>query len=296
MENVRGIILMVASMAGFAIEDMLIKLASDDVPVGQILMMLGIGGTAIFWIALRLRGEAFFGRDLLATPVMLRNLGEVIGSIGFVSALALTPISSASAILQATPLAVTLGAALFLQESVGWRRWSAIAIGFIGVLMIVRPGLQGFNIYSLFALQGVVGLAIRDLATRRVAKSMSSLRLAASALLFIIPTGAGVSLFTGMPTIPTAASGTMLGLAVLIGAVAYYAIILATRMGDVAVIAPFRYSRLPFAMIIGVLVFSESPDMWTLIGATIIIVSGIYTFLRERRLRRQQTISAATLA
>ena len=293
MENLRGIILMVASMAGFAVEDMFIKLAANEVPVGQILMSLGFGGAVFFLLALRIRGERFWGRDLLSAAVNLRNLGEVIGSVGFVSALALMPISSASAILQATPLAVTLGAALVLGETVGWRRWSAIAIGFMGVMMIVRPGLEGFNAYSIFALIGVAGLAMRDLSTRQVPKSISSLRLAAVALIIIIPTGAVLSLFTGTPKMPGTTSALYLLAAVAIGAVSYYAVILATRLGEVSVIAPFRYSRLIFAMAVGYFVFAERPDFWTLLGAAIIIVSGVYTFMREQRLRRKNLIPAA---
>lgn len=293
MENLRGIILMVASMAGFAVEDMFIKLAASEVPVGQILMSLGIGGAFFFLLALRIRGERFWGRDLLSAAVNLRNLGEVIGSVGFVSALALMPISSASAILQATPLAVTLGAALVLGETVGWRRWSAIAIGFMGVLMIVRPGLDGFNAYSIFALIGVAGLAMRDLSTRQVPKSISSLRLAAVALIIIIPTGAVLSLFTGTPKMPGTTNALYLLAAVSIGAVSYYAVILATRLGEISVIAPFRYSRLLFAMGVGYFVFAERPDFWTLLGAAIIILSGVYTFMREQRLRRKNLIPAA---
>ena len=119
MENLRGSALMVLAMAGFALEDMFIKRLADDLPVGQILMLLGAGGAVIFGLAALSRGHALLSRDLLTWPVMLRNLGELIGTIGFVTAIALTPLSSASAILQATPLAVTLGAALFLREQVG---------------------------------------------------------------------------------------------------------------------------------------------------------------------------------
>src|SRR6056297_1156247 len=168
MENLRGSVLMVVAMAGFALEDMFIKRLSLDLPVGQILVFLGTGGAVIFGLGALARGHRLFSRDLLAGQVLLRNLGELIGTIGFVTALALTPLSSASAILQATPLALTLGAALFLKEAVGWRRWSAILVGFAGVLMVIRPGLEGFEPASLFAVQAVFGLAMRDLATRAV--------------------------------------------------------------------------------------------------------------------------------
>lgn len=173
MENLRGIGLMVASMAGFALADMFIKGVSGRIPVGEILLVIGIGGTLIFAISAISRGEAVIARDFFSPVILIKNLGEMIGTFGFVTALALTPISTVSAILQATLLAVTLGAAIFMQEAVGWRRWSAITVGLIGVLIIIRPGLAGFETASLFAVLAVFGLSIRDLATRAAPKSLS---------------------------------------------------------------------------------------------------------------------------
>ncbi|MDG1169742.1 MAG: DMT family transporter, partial [Sulfitobacter sp.] len=138
MDNFRGAVLMVLAMLGFALEDMFIKLLAGAVSVGQILVMLGVGGSVVFGAIVLMQGKALFSRDMLTLPIGLRALGEMVGTMCFVSAIVLTPISSASAILQATPLAVTLGAALFLGEPVGWRRWSAITVGLCGVLLIVR--------------------------------------------------------------------------------------------------------------------------------------------------------------
>lgn len=296
MENLRGSILMVLAMAGFSIEDMFIKRLAVNLPVGQILIFLGIGGAIIFAVIARSQGNRLFSRDLISRPVLLRNFGELVGTIGFVTAIALTPLSSASAILQATPLAVTLGAALFLGESVGWRRWSAILVGFCGVLMVIRPGLQGFEPASLFAVQGVIGLAIRDLATRAVPRSISSMQLSTYAFATLVPAGLILLSISGTPTVPTAVDWRDFSFAMITGVAAYYAIVAAMRLGDVAVITPFRYSRLVFALIIGTTLFDERPDIWTLTGAAIIIASGIYTFLRERhQARRSVAPSAATL-
>jgi len=174
MENLRGSILMVLSMAGFALEDMFIKRLAGNLAVGQIIMLLGLGGALVFGALTTAQGRRLWSRDLLSRPVLLRNGGEIVGTFGFVLAIALTPLSSASAILQATPLVVTLGAALFLGEAVGWRRWSAILVGFCGVLLVIRPGFAGFEPASLFAVLSVIGLAIRDLATRAVPRTISS--------------------------------------------------------------------------------------------------------------------------
>lgn len=296
MENLRGSILMVLAMAGFALEDMFIKRLAEALPVGQIVIFLGFGGALIFGAITMSQGRRLWSRDLLSRPVLLRNFGEIVGTLGFVTAIALTPLSSASAILQATPLAVTLGAALFLGEAVGWRRWSAILVGFMGVLMVIRPGLEGFEPASLFAVQGVVGLAIRDLATRAVPRSISSMQLSTYAFATLVPTGLILLAFSGTPAVPSGLNWRDLVLALLCGVAAYYAIVAAMRLGDVAVITPFRYSRLIFALIIGVTLFDERPDVWTLSGAAIIIASGIYTFWRERRLARRSPAPSAPVS
>lgn len=287
MENLRGSLLMTAAMAGFALEDMFIKQLSGTVPVGLLLILLGAGGGVIFAVLALMRGDKLVSRDLLARSVLIRNGGELIGTIGFITAIALTPLSSASAILQATPLVVTLGAALFLGEQVGWRRWSAILVGFAGVLLIIRPGMQGFAPASLFAVMGVIGLALRDLATRTVPRAISSMQLSTYAFLTLIPAGFGMLAFTGDTVrMLTPLEWVFAGAALGFGVAAYYAIVAAMRMGDVAVITPFRYSRLVFALIIGTTLFGERPDAATLTGSALIVASGIYTFWREFRTRR----------
>lgn len=293
MENLRGSLLMTAAMFGFAVEDMFIKLLSATVPLGMVLILLGAGGAMVFAALALMRGDALFSRDLLARSVLIRNTGELIGTIGFVSAIVLTPLSSASAILQATPLVVTLGAALFLGEQVGWRRWSAILVGFAGVLLIIRPGLAAFEPLSLLALLGVFGLALRDLATRTVPRSISSMQLSTYAFATLVPAGFGMLAFTGDSLrMLTPLEALLMAAALGFGVLAYYAIVAAMRMGDVAVITPFRYSRLVFALIFGVLFFGERPDIATLAGSALIVASGIYTFWREARLRRDATTTA----
>ncbi|MBK1634484.1 DMT family transporter [Rhodovulum adriaticum] len=287
MENLRGIALMVAAMAGFALEDMFVKRVAEVLPVGQILVILGTGGALAFGAMAMARGQRLWSRALLTRPVILRNTGEVVGTLGFVTALALTPLSVASSILQATPLAVTLGAALFLGAQVGWRRWSAIAIGLFGVLLIVRPGLAGFDPAALFAVMAVIGLALRDLATRATPRSVGSLQLATYAFAMLVPLGLILLALGPAPAPIDAVTWARLGGALVMGVAGYYAIVEAMRVGEVAVVTPFRYTRLIFALIIGVLVFGERPDALTLVGAAIVITSGLYTLWREARLSRK---------
>ncbi len=287
MDNLRGAALMTLAMLGFAIEDMFIKFMAGALPVGQIIALLGLGGAIVFAIVIVVQRRPLFSRALWTPAIAVRSLGEIFGTIGFVTAIVFTPLSSASAILQATPLAVTLGAALFLQEKVGWRRWSAILVGFCGVLLIIRPGLDGFDINSLFAVQGVIGLGIRDLATRKVPKSTSSMQLSFLAFLTLAPTGLILLQATGGDLVmPSAHLWALIGAATSLGVVSYYAIVAAMRLGDVGFVTPFRYTRLIFALFIGMLVFTERPDTLMLVGSAIIVGSGVFTVWRERKQHR----------
>jgi drug/metabolite transporter (DMT)-like permease len=288
MENIRGSLLMVASMLGFALEDMLIKQMAAALPMGQVIAMIGLGGTMTFATLILVRGERLWSRAFVSWPILLRSLGEIIATASFVSAIVLTTLSSASAILQATPLAVTLGAALFLHEPVGWRRWTAIGVGFAGVLLIIRPGLDGFAPESLLAVVAVAALALRDLAVRHVPREITSAQLSAYGFIVVVPTGLVMMLFMGTPpAVPGTVDLVRLGAAFLVGGLGYYAIVAATRTGDVAVVVPFRYTRLVFAMILGAAAFGERPDALMLIGAALIVGAGLYTIWREARVRRR---------
>lgn len=287
MENLRGIILMVASMAGFAIEDMFIKWAATGIPTGQILLMLSLVGTPVFTFAAHLQGARFWVREALHPALNWRNLGEMVGTMGFITAIALTPLTSATAIFQATPLAVTFGAAMFLGETVGWRRWSAILVGFFGVILIIRPGMDGFHLASLWSVLAVIGLSVRDIATRKIPASISTMQISAWGFAAVGILGAGMLAVSGGAVMPTTPQFGFIAGALTFGIAAYWAITQAMRLGEVSVITPFRYSRLVFALIIGTTVFGERPDHITLIGAALIIGSGLYTFARERALKRR---------
>jgi drug/metabolite transporter (DMT)-like permease len=288
MDNMRGIILMVLGMAGFAAEDMFIKLAASGLPVGQILAILGFVGALVFAVYARLNRTSVMSRDFFHPAVLLRNLSEIVGGLSFVTALTLIPLAMLTTILQATPLLVTMGAALVLGEAVGWRRWTAILIGFCGVLLVIRPGFEGFEPAALWGVLAVIGLAVRDLASRKVPKSISSLQLSAWGFFAVGVSGAALLAFTGGAEVPSPREAGYLSGAVVVGVGAYWALTEATRIGEIGVVTPFRYSRLVFSTFIGMLVFAEFPDGYTLVGASIIIATGIYTILRERKRKRQE--------
>lgn len=284
--NLRGSLLMIAAMAGFAVEDMFLKTAARDIPVGQILMIFGAAGMVGFAVLAKAQGARLLHPAILSTPILIRAMFEVMGRLFYTLALALTPLSSASAILQATPLVVVAGAALVFGEKVGWRRWSAIMVGFVGVLVVLRPGLSGFSPLSILAVLGMLGFAGRDLATRAAPKTLSNLTLGVYGFAMMVPTGAALLAWTGGAVWPDAPTGFALAAATVFGVAGYYALTAAMRVGEVSVVTPFRYTRLVFALILGALVFTERPDAATLIGSAIIVASGIYTLLRGRKTAR----------
>lgn len=280
--NLRAAGFMVGAMAMFAVEDAAIKTLTMRLPVGQVLATLGVLGLGIFWALLARTGGRMWTRHLLGRAVLLRNLGEAVGSIGFTSALALTDLSSASAILQALPLALVLGGALFLGERVGWRRWTAILVGFAGVLLIIRPGAAGFQPQSVLALVGVAGLALRDLATRRMPRDVRSHQLSASAFGTLVPAGLLLAWGMGTPLLLPGGGEVLWFLGCIgFGVLGYAMMVAATRVGEASLVAPLRYVRLVFALAIAVAVFGERPDILTLGGATLIVGSGAFAMWRE---------------
>ncbi|MCC5961068.1 MAG: DMT family transporter [Rhodobacteraceae bacterium] len=283
-DNLRGAVLMSLAMAGFALEDMFIKLLADALPVGQILLILGAGGAIAFGAVARSKGQQLLSPALLTPALLLRNAAELVGTVGFVLSFVLASLATASAILQAAPLFVTLGAVLFLGEKVGWRRWTAIAVGFLGVMLIVRPGMTGFEPASLFAVVGVIGLAGRDLATRVIPAAVSSYQISSWAFAMMVPAGFFLMfVMEGAAVMPTLMQLLSLTAALGIGVLAYYALVAAMRVGELSFITPFRYTRMLFALIVAVLVFGERPDGLTLIGATVIVAAGMFTLWRETK-------------
>ncbi|MEM7488879.1 MAG: DMT family transporter [Pseudomonadota bacterium] len=283
-DTVRGSILMVVAMACFAVEDAIIKSLTAGIPPAQIIWMLGLGGATAFAVWLRATGQGIWSPAYLDPSVLRRSAFEVLGTLCFVSALARIPLSTASAVIQATPLVVAMGAALFLGARVGWRRWAAITVGFGGVMLILRPGGAAFDTGLLLAVAGMLGLAARDLATRTMSAEISGPRLSLHAFTALVPTGLALQTATGQaPVVPGAGDLGLLAVCVAIGMGAYLTIVAATRMGDISVVSSFRYSRMLFALVIGMAVFAERPDAATLVGAAIVIASGLYTLIREAR-------------
>jgi len=288
MENLKGILFMILAMAGFAFEDLFIKLLSTYFPISEVIIILGFTGTFIFFIIALLQNAPIIHKDLLNKHVIIRTICELLGAVFFVTAIALTPLSSATAILQIAPLLVTIGAVIFFKEKVGWRRWSAVFIGFIGVLLIVRPGFEGFMPASIFAILGSVFLAARDLATRAMQVKLPSVTIALYAFIAFGISGILIIPFNSPMVLPTSNQIIYFIGASAFGVIAYYSLVISSRIGEMSVISPFRYSRIVFAMLLAIIILDENPDGLTLIGASIVVASGLYTFVRETVLKKSQ--------
>ncbi len=285
MQNVHGILIIIAAMFGFTLEDMFIKTLSVSLPVGQILMLLGFGSGTVFAVLALLRGDNLLATAAWTPRMLLRTASEAFGAVVFATALARVDLSTVAAVFQTLPLVITLGAALFLGEQVGWRRLTAILVGFCGVLLIIRPGMAAFDPNTLLVLAAVVVVAVRDLITRTIDASVSSFVVSCQSFYSLIPAGGAMLLLGSQGLAPV--SGAHLAMfagAVVFGAAGYWGVVTALRLGEASVVAPFRYSRLLFSILVGMIVFGERPDAPTLIGASLIIGSGLFTFLREHRL------------
>ena len=287
-DNYRASILMVLTMAGFSLEDSFIKLASERVPVGQILAILGIGGTLVMFIAARATRATLLNPLMLSLPALIRNGCEMVSMMLGMSALALLPLSTVSAIIQAAPLVTTMGAAVFLREAVGWRRWSAVAVGLAGVLLILRPGSTGFQPAMLLSAASVLLIAARDLATRSAPQGLTVVQLNFWGYAMTTPVGLVLLAAWGEPPVwPGGFDWALIGGCLILGVTFYYTLTWALRMGESSVVVPFRYSRMVFALILGALIFAERPDRAMLAGTALVVASGLYTLMREARLRRK---------
>lgn len=285
--NQTGALLMAASMAAYTFNDALVKLVGGELPLAQILTIRGVAASLLIWVlAWRLGSLRFRLSGAAWTMVGLRCASEVAATYFFLTALMLMPIANVTAVLQVLPLTVTLCAALFLQEPVGWRRFAAIAVGFGGMLLIVRPGPEGFSEGALYALAAVACITARDLITRKMPASVPSMTVTLSASLSVLGFGVAGSAAAEWQPMGWAEFLALMGAAAFIFA-GYLCSVMTMRVGEVAVIAPFRYSGLIWALILGWAVFGEWPDLLTLAGAAIVAGAGIFTLYRERRQARR---------
>jgi drug/metabolite transporter (DMT)-like permease len=286
-DNARGALFMSVGMAAFVLNDTLMKLVSGDLPLFQAIFMRGVLTTLAFvliaWRMGALRLPELNGDRRL---VAIRVFAECGATFFFLTALFNMPLATLTAILQVAPLTITLAGALFLREPVGWKRLLAILIGFLGVLLIVKPGADGFDLHALYALTAVGFVTLRDLVTRRMPRTVPSMLVA-------LATAGGVTVFAAFGTLtedwvrPAQTSWYFLAGAVVCVLMGYLMNIVAMRVGELGAVSPFRYTGLVWALLLGLLVFGDWPGRLTMVGAALIVGTGIFTLYREQRLARE---------
>ena len=273
---------MSVNMLAFVVNDAFMKFLFIDISIYQAIFLRGVITIPMLALMAVYRNQITFSVNKSDWKyIWLRVAGEVGAAVFFLSALAQIPLANVTAILQAVPLTVTMAAALFLRETVGWRRWLAIIIGFLGVTIIVRPGVDGFSVYSLYAIAAVFCVTIRDIATRKLSKDVPTSLVA-------LITGVAIALYGAimLPSVAwiplTATHWVLLTLAAIAIVFGYVFSVLAMRTGETSFIAPFRYTAMIWAIGLGIILFNDWPDNLTLLGTTIVIATGIYSFHREK--------------
>lgn len=279
-----AILLMILSMASFAFADAMLKLLGGYIRAHQILVGLGGGGALIFALICLGRGQPPFNRAFLHPVVLLRNGIEAVAAGCMVTAFTLAPLSLVASIMQATPLIVTAGAALILRERVGPWRWGGVAVGFLGVLLMIRPEAGG-GLGVFLAVIGAFGMAARDLTTRRMPPMASNLQLSVWGFSALILPGVVIGTVDPDWRMMEPVSWLLLSLLIAGACVAYFTSTTAMRMAEASLVAPFRYTRLPFALAFGFFIFDETLDTLTWLGILLVVGSGVFIALRERRKR-----------
>ncbi len=298
-DNRRGILAMALAMAAFNLSDALTKLATQHLPLGETIFVRGLFATAAVAAAVAIDGSWRRARDLATPHLGLRLVGEIGATLFYLMALVHVALPNVSAVFQATPLAMTAAAAIFLGEKVGPRRWIAIAVGFVGVTIIVRPGVAGFEPASIWVLVSVAFVVVRDISTARLGMRLpTSLVTLSTAVtvtmlgLALAPFEHAVSTVTAW-TVPTLPQIGLLALAATALLTGYVSLIRATQLAETSAIAPYRYTLLVWAFLYGLIFFGDTPDLPTWIGAAIVVATGLYTFHRERLRRNEARANGA---
>jgi drug/metabolite transporter (DMT)-like permease len=275
-----AVLAMVAGTASFVFADAMMKLTSGQFPVGQSIFVRGLFGLAILQIFMGLRRERV---DWLQTfrseQTTKRSLFEVGATFLYIGSLRGLSLPVANAIIQSSPLLVTVAAALFLGERVSWRRALGTLAGFVGVLMIVQPGETPFTWSLVLVLGAVLCSAMRDIVTRGIAK-VSTLQVVASATLATAAFGGFFSLAEHWQT-PTMRDLLLWLFSSAFVLVGQALITFAVRSGDVSLVMPFRYTGLVWSLILGVLIWQHMPNALAIAGMCVIAAAGLFS-LRDK--------------
>ena len=289
--NLRYVVFMVIAMVAFAIEDVIIKQLAFKLPISQVLISVGLSGLLVLYGLSILKKEPVAHRRFIDVKFLLRMLCELVSSVFFVITLVYVSITVSSALLQIVPIMMTIGGGFFFKEPVNFKQWILILVGLFGTLLVIQPGTEIFNPLSLFALAGAVFLTLRDLVTFSMSNNYPPVAIAFWGFVSLT-LGGVVSLPFFGPFCEFSINDILfVAASSFFGPVAYLALIYATRGGEIGVVAPFRYSRLPTAVLMGIVFFDESPNNFTLWGCGLIVVSGFLILVMSNNRKSKSTRS-----
>ncbi len=280
--NRRGIVCMVGAMGCFVTNDALVKFASQSMPSAQLIFIRGLMSVLLVLAVAHALGATARLREATRGWVAGRALVDAIATMLYLGSLFHLPIGNATAINLAAPLFMTMFAALFMAERVRGARWLAVGFGFLGVLLVIQPRAEGFNAWALVCLLGTLFHAARDLMTRRIHAGIPSILITlATAVAVTVVSGVG-SLLQGWRPFGLFEFG-LLALASVFLTGGYYFIISSMRHGEMTLVAPFRYSGLLFALVLGYAIWGEVPNTLAWFGIALLIASGLYVLVSEKR-------------
>lgn len=295
-EKMRAILAMVSAMFVFNIGDTLIKVAGVSLPTGEMMFVRGMFSCAMIFAYAWWIGALTGWRKAMTPSVILRTLADSACTLLYFNGLKHLKFADAAAISQFLPLMVMAGAALFLGEKVGWRRWSSALVGLLGVMLVIKPGTSAFDPASMWIVASTAAVAVRDIITRTIPRDVPTVMITVLAAVSVTLLGLAMAPLETWHA-PTTGEMTLMaicGFTVLTG---YVFIIIASRSGDAAACAPFRYTYIVFALLSSILVFNETSDALSWIGIALIVGSGLYMLHRERVLGRRPvaTLTPATV-
>ena len=281
-ENRFGIVCMSAAMALFIANDALVKYASQTMPAAQLICVRGLLSIGLVLAVAHAMGVLPRLRTITGGRVVVRAFVDATATMLYLTSLFHLPIANATAINLASPLFMILYAVLFMGERVGRARWLAILAGFGGVLLVIQPRAEGFNLWALVCLSGTLFHAARDLITRRIGSEVPSILITLSTSIAVTLLSGAVSLIEGWRAFGWFELALLAGASVFLSC-AYFLIITSMRHGEMSLVAPFRYSGLLFVLLLGYAVWGDVPNVLAWSGIALLIASGLYLLAGERR-------------
>ncbi len=277
--SIRAVVCMLVGVALLSLNDALIKSLTSGYPVGQLLFVRGAFVCPWILLLARLNGGSSALRIRNVKGQALRAVCVIASAFLFVNGLYYLPLADAIAVTFAGPLFITAMAPLVLGEHVGWRRWLAVLAGFAGVLCMVRPGGGAMQWAILLPLGATLCGGVRDLITRRISQTETSVAVLLVTTAVVMLAGLATAPF-GWAPVRAADLWTFAASGMLIAG-AHYLMIEAFRQGEAALVAPFKYTSMVWAVLFGFILFGDLPDRWTLLGAAVVILAGLYILRRE---------------